>query len=763
MLPPSSPIITSHPLRATIGGNLTIRGHHLRDTTGVMIAGQPVAILHRGGRADSYIVVTVPAAPVTGVITVVTPHGNASSPNPVTIQAPPGPPPPPPVPPPPRVPSAFETALTSNPLIGGFVQSALPFTGVAAVAAITANVRGSARAGGAAVDALTQGAGSAVSRAYGVGVQLGEQILNGVLSPLGKTGSALSGLFGAGARGVGGLLGMAGDAGSKLLRTGGSIVGGGVALAAGGLGAAAGSVLGLGLGSAPGFLVGGAIGTGIGLIGMKIVQSIAEGVGGVVGKVGEAFGKIGDIASGALRAVIDILQDVTKAATETSLNVLKLNQLGGYSMGQSAGLVNTLGFFGMSSQQVAGRFSSPYSPITTGVGSAMMGMPNIADDPAGFMRAGARGFDQAQRGGPISLGVYRAQLNAGFGAGADADFIPKFGLGENRINKVLDFQKGLGVSPLAVDAFGKDVSMLQGMITGFADFLKVTLGTALIPVITKGLESAANYIVRNKDAIIGAIFAFGKFVYADLPPMVLGGVTMIAKGVAYVLHGMEGFAKKTLPNLLDAFQKFFDSLLDKIRPLATAFGINLPKNNVLNRPADYTGYGENGKTSFWERSIFNVAADYTGGKDDNSKTPWYERNIFGLASDLTGGGYSEETRNREKDAATRAAALIKTKNDPNSIGNRIGNALGSGGTTVDSWAKSLDEMTRNAKATQDSRAKEFDLMRQLVQNTGETAAATKETAQRSRNGFGIGDMFQRFLPGFLGLLVNQQAREFDRP
>jgi len=307
--------------------------------------------------------------------------------------------------------------------------------------------------------------------------------------------------------------------------------------------------------------------------------------GKVVGVFGKAVGELGGLVASGIKAAMDIVQDVLEAAQATAKSILSISQLGGYSVGTASNLVSTMGIFGMNPQQTAGRFSGLMSPLLTAYGTQAIGMPNIAERPEDFLRAGARGYEAAQKGGPLGIAQFRMTLNAGMGAGSDEQFIPMFGLGSERINKVLNFKEGLGMSPAAVDKFGKDMTVLQGMISSFAEFLKVQLGTALLPILETGLSKAVEFIKANQQNIIDGIWNTVEFLYAKLPTYLATGFQFMLEVVDGFLTGFSGFVRsiadgssvfhdivrfilRGIDTFVDGMRGFLEMLIDAARVIA---------------------------------------------------------------------------------------------------------------------------------------------------------------------------------------------------
>lgn len=718
------PIITSFTPSGSPGDIVNISGKFLSGATRVTIGGKAAPILFPGGKgAHTDIIVQVPDGAVSGPVEITTPDGTFRTSQMFTVK------------PPQRPPSGIDNFLTSNPIVGELAQRFLPYSGGAAIVASGANISGSARAASQAVDNVLGGVGSAASRAFDVGVSIGEKLLGGVLSPFGASGRAITGFAGTAARGAGSLIGMGASAVGGVLSAGAGVAGGALSIGLGAGGAAIGALAGASVGSAPGGLVGFAVGTGIGLAVLKGIESVSGMVGGVVGKIGEAFGKLGDVAGSALGTVIDVLQDVTRTAQETAGSVLKINQLGGFGMGQSAGLVSTLGFFGMSPQQVAGRFSTPFAPITLAAGSGMLGLPNIADNPGAFLMAGARRFEDAQRQGPMGVGVLRAMMNGGMGGGADEAFMPLFGLGEKRIGKVLDFQNRMAMSPEAVDSFGKDIQVLQGMISGFANFLKITLGTALIPVIESGLESAVDFITKNQDKIIDAIFNFGDFVYSKLP-------VMIGEGLLAILTFTKGFTDGLI-GLVDSFQQGNGGFLEIIGNMLEGVDWLTAGWDGLTRVLGTVGI------AVWNAIVFieRAAAQLLGLV--GMKVPQWDYidpllafKVESSATDFRG-----------------AFENFRQSNTTKSVGSGLQNAS----NTQGEWIKSLDSYVSSLRDGQQGRSDTVQHLKRIATATEKTAEHAEETAKHTRDGMGLKEFFRSFFPNFSAMLIERQYRDLSRP
>lgn len=569
---------TVRPIRATAGQSIQIAGNYLEHVTAVTVGGTVATIQSR----DRYLIVAVvPAGVAAGAqpVQVQWSGGYVDVPTTFTVDDVPAPAQPGGTPPtagggggggnPP--PSWLDNFLEEHPNVANFARPMLRYAGPLAGTLALANIRGSYGTARNAAQEVFAGAESVLDHGFQVGARIGQTILDGVLSPFGASGRAVSSFAGQAVQGAGSLLKTGLHLAGGVVATGVGLAGGALSLGLGAGGALIGGMAGASIGSAPGALVGFAVGTGIGLAVLKGIESVTHLVGGVVGQLGDAFGKLGEVANGALKTVLDVLKDVTDTAATTGKAVLKLESIG-YSGAQAGNLVQTLGMLGMNPQQVTGIFGHPFAPVFNPMSAGVLGLPDPTTNIQGFIAAGARRQAEASRN-PMSAGIWQSMLSgAGFG-----EFSDVFALGPRRVNRMLEMSKPFQVGGAALGELGGDLTMANTLLGGFATQIKLLLAETLIPLMPQLADGFA-WIVGHKDEVVGAIQSFGQWAFVRLPSLAGEGLGLIGKTVTWFLNGTVGFITAFQNNegvfvgVLGSILKGIDYFSTGMKGLAVLFG-----------------------------------------------------------------------------------------------------------------------------------------------------------------------------------------------
>lgn len=438
---------------------------------------------------------------------------------------------------------------------------------------------------------IIQGALSVPPVAFGVGVQIGQSVLDGVLSTFGESGAAISrfshslvegvsNIFQQGATGIGSILkGIFGVAGAGLGVAGavaGGVIGGGIGLAAtGGLGAAAIAAPGVGMGAAPAIaalgpqavIIGAVIGAGLVAGVLSATKHLADAVSGAMGAVVSIFGEIGKVGTQAVQSILDVLKDVMNTALSQSKSIMGLAQQSGLSMADASRAFTTARAFGIDPSQIPNQntFMQSIMNRISGITGAQGTPENVASFRERY-RALAGIGENGQPSSPWALMMAQNMAEQNNMTG----YIPAAMQPDRQFNRQLEAVRGLEMPASVVTKFQDDFAGLLNIVTVFSDNVKTTLGTALLPAATAGLEAVIGYWQQNQQVIVDSLFAIGRFVYAELPGMVLGGLQGMvegavgfAKGIGGVIESVGGFAH-SIADFIRAFQAGDTALGDTI-------------------------------------------------------------------------------------------------------------------------------------------------------------------------------------------------------
>lgn len=425
-----------------------------------------------------------------------------------------------------------------------------------------------------ATQGILDGLQSVATRAYSVGANIGQSLLQGFLSPFGRTGSA-----------IGSIAGSAISAGQTIAGNGIGIAGGALGVGAQiGLGAAMFPLhLAGGLASAAGGMAGGALGVGgavlggIGsLIGMAtdgithLFQFVINGVTGLISKISDGLGALGELAGSIFKSALDIASDVLSEAANIGRTVRSLAFNTGTSEATAGKAVNAFSFAGVSPQATQSLYSQPMAGLTIGMRARMLGLPDPTTDPEGFLIGGANARAQAAKGGMAGAAMFQAQL----GPQLNGAFGDAFSLGPDRLRQQMSMARAFQL-PGNVGQLGGDVESAQNIIGAFARNAKITLAEVLLPL-APILTRAFSWMIENREGIVSAITTAGQWLFIEMPKMVLhgGAFTLRALGSVmdslgkFLVGGWQDITARILTNLPDTL-KGFDEFLNGMRSLAS--------------------------------------------------------------------------------------------------------------------------------------------------------------------------------------------------
>ncbi len=490
--------------------------------------------------------------------------------------------------------------------IGAALMSGLETVLVGAIKRAVSNVARSRELGAESADNFSRGALSLSQNALDAGQQIGHALLSGILRPFGVSGNAL-GEFSAQlgpslSRLLMGGLGI----GAQGLRIAGGAAGVGLGLGGAALGGAAGFALGGGglgmLMHNPGMLLTGAmnailpalVGSLIGLIAVKVLSVITGVLGGVLDKLGQAFGEMGRIAGGALKGIIDVLGDVKNAALDLSRSILDLSQQSGLSVSTSSTAVNNLMGLGIAPQKTSQIFGQ--NVMFQSAMDASMGFKG-APGSAQYLLSVQNQYQQwlKQGNGNPLLANHMMQ------ASGKQDLIPMANLPRRELLQSLEYSRGLEMPSGSVEMWQQRLGLMENRLNQFASFVKITLANAFAPVFERGLGMATEYFKSHQREIVQGIQAIGRWFYADLPNYVLtgaiavvGGFGSITKALANLIRGFsdgKGALFEFITGVLGGIDRLVAGFLRMGQVAAAAFAYqNTPGGPLLKAAAATVAY-----------------------------------------------------------------------------------------------------------------------------------------------------------------------------
>ncbi len=464
--------------------------------------------------------------------------------------------------------SAWWQRMTSTPSARATLRPLRRYVGAGAALGTLSNIHESGSGPEHGAEAIVQGAGSVASNAFQAGAKIGQTLLDGALQPFGASGAAVSRFAGQIAQTVQGALGTGIGALGRVAGMIGKVAGTGIGVATAGVGAVAGGALGMAVGSAPGFLIGAAIGSLAGVAIGKITAAFGDMVGSVLGAVGHALGAIGELASGALKTVLDVLSDITQSTMALSRAALDLSQKSGLSLASAASANNLLAGFGLKGSDVEGLSRNT---IIGGAYSRLLGLQGEQGSESWLRSFRAQYMNEAQ----TPQGLPSAQVKAQ-AAGLSA-LIPMANMNDRTFNRQIErsnsIQNSLGMSPQQMAQAGQDMASLSASVAQFVEVFKAKVGSELLPFLTSSLDRAIGWVSAHAGEISTAIQKGASFLVNDLPPLVLHGFAAVLRGGAWFAGAMENGAR-SLAGHIRPILGFFDAIINAVRRMV-AFGAGI--------------------------------------------------------------------------------------------------------------------------------------------------------------------------------------------
>ena len=438
-------------------------------------------------------------------------------------------------------------------VIGTVIEAVIGLA-VKAVKKTFANIKAGGSLGEGAVTALVDGVKANFDAVRATGQSLVETLLGAMAPALGPGGAALARFGNQVTRFVGGALEGVFNGGGGLLKGAGRVAG----IGAVGAGAAGGLMLGAMTGTLLGPIIGALVGSTIGKVVMKVVEGIADMGGKIIGTFGKVFGELGQLVSGLVGTVLNLMQSAKTALMEYSRAIYDLSSHSGRSIGASQNIVNTRLAFGMSPSQTSGAYSQfGQMPIFQNAIQSVWGVKGQSGSDEQLQSV----VTQAKR---LPLMLRRTMLSM-MPEGEDF-WLRLVGMPGEKIKSQLQFFKGMDLGSSVIKGAAEDLFLLQSRFDGFTQFVMRTLGAALLPVFTTAMESITGFLKANQGNIGGWIANVGRFFYVDLPSYIAKGVEVALTMIKALLNGIDtGFSamRKGMGPVLTVF----DSIINGVRKM----------------------------------------------------------------------------------------------------------------------------------------------------------------------------------------------------
>jgi hypothetical protein len=451
-------------------------------------------------------------------------------------------------------------------VVGAVVGTIIDITVGAAIKAArktVGNIRQSGDLGADAVTSVTSGIKTAGTALWAAGASIADTIVQGALRSFGPSGASVAQFTGQMTRTVGSLLSGVFDLAAAGARGAGRAGGLVVGAAGAAVGIAAASTMAPALapmGLAPlGLLAGALIGSAVGVAAMKVIKVVADLAGSIVGTLGKAFGELGGLVAGAIRTVMDVLDDARKSLLSYATAVNGISTHSGMGIAQSEKLVQTRQAFGMNSGETSRAYSAfDRLPMFQSALKAAWGIGGEIGSEKEFRSI----LDRARS---LPLLMRRTMLQS-MPEGEDF-WLRLVGMPQGKINSQLAFFRNMDMGSGAVKAAAEDLTLLQDRWGGFVEFLKRTLGQAFLPVFTRALTTSTNYLKTHQQEVVAFVMEIGRWFYVVLPELMLKGAVAVINTVGWMVKGigtMLGGIKNSIKPILD----FLDTLLQAFRSFA---------------------------------------------------------------------------------------------------------------------------------------------------------------------------------------------------
>jgi hypothetical protein len=288
------------------------------------------------------------------------------------------------------------------------------------------------------------------------------------------------------------------------------------------------------------------------MAGSTVVSSIGTGIRNETRSLSASVGQsvreliVGSIR-GALTAATAVAGTVIAASTASiiatvsrSQSVLQLSQASGLGTRGAANAVGNLGAFGINPGEVAGLSQNAFQQQ---MGSAVFGLGG-APGSAEWLRSYRQRYQGMASGGPMGLMMAQSMEGSLGTQGLRGVANLPSDMFERQMSRSQTMRGALGMRPEEIERAGQSWAMLNASVREFGTLVMTHIGSRLITrleglfdrLVTNTVNNVGG-IGRAVDGAVDALIGFGRFIYADLPVYVTGGIDAILGAAQTIADG----------------------------------------------------------------------------------------------------------------------------------------------------------------------------------------------------------------------------------
>jgi hypothetical protein len=254
---------------------------------------------------------------------------------------------------------------------------------------------------------------------------------------------------------------------------------------------------------------------------------------------------LGATLAGLFTTAVGIAAGSVVAAMRRGRGILDLSQASGMSLGQSASAYTSLQAFGLRPDDVPGVSRNVWMQQMMSSVHGVSGAPGTPE----YLRSYRERYTNMASSGP--LGLMMAQNMEGRLGMEGARFMANLprDMFEKQLARSWSMEKAFGMNPDEIRRAAQEMTLFSASFSEFADLLVSKIGSRLIPYLSHGLDNAIEWVSANGDKLsegivkgvdmgMTALHTLGRWLYADLPHLVLGGLKGLNNGVSGVVKGI---------------------------------------------------------------------------------------------------------------------------------------------------------------------------------------------------------------------------------
>jgi hypothetical protein len=436
-----------------------------------------------------------------------------------------------------------------------------------AAGAVVLNLHQARQAGGEIVSNLVQGVRGGVAPVAAAGRELTEVLVSGVTSAFGESGQAVSRVVSRGLDAVGRTASNVFDGVSNSLGKVGELAGTAIGAVTTGIGALGGAILG-----PVGALVGGVVGSAVGAISTKVLAGVTGLFGGVLEIAGESIGALGSVFAEGFRGILDIGRDTFQNLLRYAREVQSVSQRSGMSLRSAQRATGILGAFGVDASGVEG--------ITRNVGISRMtgAVFGVGGEPGSeqWLRSLRSRYQGQASQGWFGHMMAENMLSTVAGNQGAEQLRGVVNMPQGIFNRQIETQRrlgaSLGISPEPIAEADNNMRTLVASVSSGIARIKNLIAVNAMPYIIKAVEGGIGWLEQNADRVRTGIQRGVKWLFEELPPMLLRagatgmrGVSLVLAGLASMTGAMAAVAEginTNLPSILTTLDNVLNGIRD---------------------------------------------------------------------------------------------------------------------------------------------------------------------------------------------------------